>query len=157
MEPQLIAFVEHFGLNFEQYGSRRTSGRRFAVLLTTNVPQSLQNLADQPAVSKSPCSLTVRQALPSGLVEKVTKAEDRQDYYGVPDNARGRSTLIKLQILTRWRHVAEDGLKTVSHGSPAFQRLQSMLKFFEYLFEQFVDFAKEGVSQFTKMKEAAHD
>ncbi len=156
MEPELMQFVEHFGLDFEQYGSHRTFGRLFAILLVSHEPQSLQNLADQLTVSKATCSLTVRHALQAGLVEKVTKPGDRKDYYIVPDNVWIRSTLVKLQILTRWRHLAEEGLKALPHGTPGFYRMQSMLQFFEYLDRTFTELAKE-VSQFTGTTEAPHD
>ncbi|PSR27593.1 MAG: hypothetical protein C7B43_11590 [Sulfobacillus benefaciens] len=143
MNPQLVQFVEHFGLDFEQYGSHRTLGRLFAALLVSNEPQGLQELADQLHVSKGTCSLTVRQALQAGLVEKVTKPGDRKDYYAVPENVWIRSTLIQLQILTRWKTLAEEGLQTLPEDTPSFRRMQSMLQFFDYLEEKFADIARE--------------
>ncbi len=156
MEMQLVEFIEHFGLDFEQYGSHRTLGRLFAVLLVSHEPQSLQNIADQLAVSKATCSLTVRQALQAGLVEKVTKPGDRKDYYIVPDNIWIRSTLVKLQILTRWRHLAVEGLKALPPDTPGYHRMQDMLQFFDYLDRKFADIAIE-VSRFAEEKEAPYD
>ena len=156
MQTPLVSFIEHFGLDFEHYGSHRTLGRLFAVLLVSHEPQTLQNLADQLSVSKATCSLTVRQALQAGLVEKVTKPGDRKDYYIVPDNVWIRSTLVKLQILTRWRHLAVEGLKALPPDTPGFQRMQDMLQFFEYLDRKFTDIASE-VSQFAEAKGLSHD
>lgn len=143
MDPKLVNFVEHFGLDFEHFGAHRTLGRLFAVLLITGEPQSLQDLADHLSVSKATCSLTVRQALHGGLVEKVTRPGDRKDYYRVPDNVWIRSTLAQLQLMTRWRALAEEGLRALSPDDPGFRRLTSMLRFFSYLDEKFADIAAE--------------
>ncbi|MDA8192781.1 MAG: MarR family transcriptional regulator [Thermaerobacter sp.] len=158
MERELVRFIEHFGLDFEQYGSQRTLGRLFAALLVSEKPLSLQDLATQLSVSKATCSLTVRQAAQAGLVEKVTKPGERKDYYVVPQDVWIRSTVVQLQILTRWQHLAEEGLRVLPADSMSFQRLTDMLRFFRYLDRKLARIADElGEPGASPVKEGWHD
>lgn len=158
MDPYLERFIERFGLDFEQYGSHRTLGRLFAALLVSDEPLSLAGLATRLSVSKATASLTVRQALQAGLVEKVIRSGDRKDYYRIPDDVWIRSTLVQLQILTRWQHFAEEGLQGLPKESVSHRRLEHMLQFFQYLDRKFADITRElDYPNLTMPEDTRHD
>ena len=81
-----LAFIERMGLAAETDGLSRIAGRLFGALLLSDQPRSLDELAEQLAVSKASVSTEARRLLDRGVAERVGKAGDRRDYYSLtPD------------------------------------------------------------------------
>jgi DNA-binding transcriptional regulator GbsR (MarR family) len=74
-------FIERMGLASESDGLSRIAGRLFGVLLLADEPRSLDELAEQLAVSKASVSTEARRLLDRGVAERIGKPGDRRDYY----------------------------------------------------------------------------
>jgi DNA-binding transcriptional regulator GbsR (MarR family) len=74
-------FIERMGLTAESDGLSRIAGRLFAALILDSEPRSLDDLADQLAVSKASVSTEARRLVERGVAERVTRPGDRRDYY----------------------------------------------------------------------------
>ena len=80
MDPR-HAFVNKMGQATEIDGMSPIAGRLFATLLLSAEPRSLDELAEEIGVSKASISTDARRLLDRGIVERVTHAGDRRDYY----------------------------------------------------------------------------
>lgn len=74
-------FIERMGLIAEADGLPRIGGRLFGLLLISDQPRSLDDLADALGASKASISTDARRLLERGIVERVTRPADRRDYY----------------------------------------------------------------------------
>lgn len=89
-------FVETMGLRFQDQQMPRIAGRLFGLLLLEGGPFSFGELADRLQVSRGSISTNARLLENIGLVERVAKPGDRQDYYRiVPD---GFVSLFRKQL-----------------------------------------------------------
>ncbi|MBZ4397056.1 transcriptional regulator [Myxococcus sp. MISCRS1] len=79
-------FIESMGLYFERQGGTRIGGRIHALLMLTDEPLSLQQLARVLKVSAASVSTNIRASMAIGLVEPVSVPGDRQHYYVVNSN-----------------------------------------------------------------------
>lgn len=74
-------FVNKMGQAAEVDGMSPIAGRLFATLLLSPNPRSLDELAEEIGVSKASVSTDARRLLERGIVERITHAGDRRDYY----------------------------------------------------------------------------
>jgi DNA-binding transcriptional ArsR family regulator len=79
--PGAEAFVEAIGLYFEKAGMPRIGGRLLGLLLVSDGPRSLDDIATALRVSRASVSTNVRMLTATGLVELVSLPGDRRDYY----------------------------------------------------------------------------
>lgn len=75
------SFIERMGLAAENDGLSRIAGRLFGALLLDSEPRSLDDLAEQLAVSKASVSTEARRLVERGVAERIGKPGDRRDYY----------------------------------------------------------------------------
>jgi len=94
-------FIEMMGLRFQDQQMPRIAGRLFGLLLLEGGPFSFGELADRLQVSRGSISSNARLLDDIGLIERVAKPGDRQDYYRiVPD---GFVSLFRKQLAKlRW-------------------------------------------------------
>lgn len=94
-------FVETMGLRFQDQQMPRIAGRLFGLLLLEGGPFSFGELADRLQVSRGSISTNARLLDGIGLIERVARPGDRQDYYRiVPD---GFISLFRKQLgQLRW-------------------------------------------------------
>ncbi len=79
-------FIEIMGRHFEEEGTARIAGRLCGLLILTDEPASLDELADRLRVSKGSVSLNARLLENAGIAERVTRPGDRRDFYRIaPD------------------------------------------------------------------------
>jgi len=100
MEGSLQQFVERMGLICEKEGMARSAGRIFALLLTSDRPYSLDELADELQVSKASVSTNARMLESLGFIERVSSLGDRRDFYRVEHDPWERMLRVAQ---TRWR------------------------------------------------------
>lgn len=79
-EP-IVRFIEQMGLICETDNLPRIAGRVLGLLLVEDGPYSLRELAELLQVSRASVSTNARILTDIGLVERVAKPGDRQDYY----------------------------------------------------------------------------
>ena len=92
-------FIERMGLAAESDGLSRIAGRLFGALLLASEPRSLDDFAEQLAVSKASVSTEARRLVERGVAERIGKPGDRRDYYQL--TADFFAQIIRFR-LTRW-------------------------------------------------------
>lgn len=81
-DPEAVdAFVEHMGRVAQSDGLPRIAGRLFGFLIIHAGPCSLGDLAGHLAVSRASVSTNARLLEQLGVLERVSRPGDRQDYY----------------------------------------------------------------------------
>ena len=74
-------FVGRMGHAAETNGLSPIAGRLFALLLLSDAPRSLDDIAAGLEVSKASVSTEARRLVERGVVERTRRAGDRRDYY----------------------------------------------------------------------------
>jgi len=95
-------FIEDIAILLEADGLPPIAARLFALLLLSDLPQSLDDLADQLGVSKASVSTDARRLLERGIVDRVARAGDRRDYYELSPDFFAR--IIEARA-SRWRRM----------------------------------------------------
>lgn len=123
-------FLEEMGLMFENVGMPRMAGRVFGWLLISNPPlQSSGELVDVLQASKGSISTMTRLLIQIGLIERVSLAGDRRDYFQIKPNAWTQITQQQMVRVTAFRKLAERGLELITDSDVELQqRLQEMWK-----------------------------
>lgn len=75
------AFIERMGLSAEADGLPRIAGRMWGFFIIHGGPCSFAELAERLQVSRGSISTNARILRDLGILERVAKAGDRQDYY----------------------------------------------------------------------------
>lgn len=125
------SFIEKMGLLAQADGLPRIAGRILAVLVIYDDPHSFSNLAEKLAVSRGSISTNTRLLVNLGLIERLTKKGERQDYFVLRENPY---TSLMRGIESR-NQEAQNLLKTTKAGLPqelkgAQNRLSEMLDFY---------------------------
>lgn len=94
-------FIEQMGLIMGADGLPRIGGRIVALLLITDGDISLDHIATRLRVSKPSVSINARLLEEKGVIEKVSHAADRRDYYRIADDVFGRTMQQRLNRLQR--------------------------------------------------------
>ena len=74
-------FIGRMGHAAETNGLSPIAGRLFALLLLSDAPRSLDDIAAGLEVSKASVSTEARRLVERGVVERTRRAGDRRDYY----------------------------------------------------------------------------
>ena len=96
--------IEQFGVILQAEGYSRVAGRLFGLLLLSEHPRALGALADELAVTKASVSTNARLLEHLGIVERVGRAGDRQDYYIISPDILERTV---EQRLGRWQRLLD--------------------------------------------------
>ena len=100
MHAHTARFAERTGQLLEADGFPPIAGRIFGLLLLRDDPCSLDEVAHALRVSKASVSTNARLLAANGVIERVTRAGDRRDYYHVAPDLFSR---MMTQRLARWR------------------------------------------------------
>lgn len=84
--PATEAFIERMGLSTEADGLPRIAGRMWGFFLIHGGPCSFAELAKRLQVSRGSISTNARILRDLGIIERVARPGDRQDYYQLADN-----------------------------------------------------------------------
>ncbi len=103
------AFIERMGLSSESEGLPRIAGRMWGFFIIHGGPCSFGELAERLQVSRGSISTNARILRDLGIIERVARPGDRQDYYQLTENPyhrllegyveRMRGTLSSVQQL----------------------------------------------------------
>ena len=136
-------FVARLGQSSEQDGFTRIAGRLFGYLLLSEAPCSIFELSQALKVSKASVSTDARRLLDHGVLERVSRPEDRRDYYQIaPDFFR---RLVQYRI-NRWQDsnaAVTDAIQRL-HPSPIVaERLAYMDSVNKFALDHLRDFLRE--------------
>jgi DNA-binding transcriptional regulator GbsR (MarR family) len=95
-------FVGRMGHAAETNGLSPIAGRLFAMLLLSDAPQSLDEIAAALDVSKASVSTEARRLEERGVVERVRHAGDRRDYYELAPDFFARIVQTRVD---QWRQI----------------------------------------------------
>jgi DNA-binding transcriptional regulator GbsR (MarR family) len=112
-------FVEEVGLMFEMLGLPRMAGRLFGALLISDPPhQSNGELAEMLQASKGSISTMTRLLIQIGLIERISLAGDRRDYFQIKPHAWAQMTKQRMAQISAFRQLAERGLAMLAGEPP---------------------------------------
>jgi len=84
--PSVERFIEQLGNLAVGQGNSRTFGRIFALLMTADEPVSFSEIAERLELSRGGVSMNTRSLIELGLIDRVNRPGDRQDYFELPEN-----------------------------------------------------------------------
>jgi DNA-binding transcriptional regulator GbsR (MarR family) len=102
MDRAQHTFIDRMGQAAESDGMSPIAGRLFALLLLSDEPVSLDELASRLGVSKASVSTDARRLLERGIVERSSPAGDRRDYYELTPDFFAH--VIRSRV-ARWRRL----------------------------------------------------
>ena len=124
-------FVETMGVFFQTEGLPRTAGRIVGLLIFDGQPVSFSGLAEGLQVSRGSISTSSRLLLQAGLIQRVSKAGERQDYFQLAD--KPYEALVSTEI-ARMNHAQAEISKTLetlpSGNDKTCARLNDLKNFF---------------------------
>ncbi len=135
-------FIEEVGVVFEKTGLPRMAGRIFGWLLIAAPPhQSSDELAAILLASKGSISSMTRLLMSHGLVERISLAGERRDYYRLPPDACMNMIKRGLEYEIAAMHkVAHYGLQVLSRKNetaPISLRLKEIHDAYSFLGDEF--------------------
>ena len=126
-------FVEGMGLYFERQGVPRIGGKLFGLLMLSEGPLALDDLARLLKVSRASVSTNMRQFITAGVCEPASVPGDRRHYYGFREDAWERhltSSMASIQTVTA---LCRAGVDAVGQKKPRSRtRLRKTVEFFEF-------------------------
>jgi DNA-binding transcriptional regulator GbsR (MarR family) len=126
-------FIEKMGLMFEHAGSTRTHGRLMALLLVTDNPLSLDEMAAHLQTSKASLSTNARLAVQIGMAQRVSRPGDRKDYYEMTPGSFESMIAHRIQAIDVFIGLAREGLLAIdSDNHVARARLETMRDLYEF-------------------------
>lgn len=105
------AFIEKVGMALQAEGKSRIAGRLFGLLIFDGKPISFGDLAAELQVSRGSVSSNARFLEERGVIKRISKAGERQDYFQLADNPY--ATMIKgvAQRMQNAKNEINDTLK----------------------------------------------
>lgn len=136
-------FIERMGLIAEGDGLPRIAGRIMGLMIIDGGPLSFTELAEQLAVSRGSISTNTRFLEHLGVIERVARRGERQDYFQLATAPYVRLLQGSVDRAMKAHEVvaqARDQLSMTDEGTK--RRLDELGAFYEELGNSFRDLAK---------------
>jgi DNA-binding transcriptional regulator GbsR (MarR family) len=132
-------FAEDMGIALERAGYPRMAGRIIGILMiTTENEVSTEELARVLGASRGSLSTMTRMLVDQRLIERAGKPGDRRDYFRIRSGAWTAFLRTRLQEVTSFHLMVENGLHIVSSKEHApYTRLQQLHEFYEFFQKEF--------------------
>lgn len=136
MRDEEQEFVERIGRVAEADGLPRIAGRLMGFLLLREERYTLEELAEELAVSKASISTNGRLLEAAGMLERQTVPGDRRDYYALAEEPWERMAEVMQRRMRRFLEALREG----QEGLPADlevgrRRLRAWERFYEFLLD----------------------
>jgi DNA-binding transcriptional regulator GbsR (MarR family) len=131
-------FVENLGLLVEELtGLTRMAGRILGWLMTSEAPGvTMPDLTEALHTSKSAISISTRQLIQAGLIERKSVPGQRRDVYCLRPHAWRKLLLLEMEKYARFSELAEQAQAVLEDASVAGRdALQEMAGLNSYLAE----------------------
>jgi len=102
MDVSTTRFTDRMAEIFEQEGQPPIAGRILALLLVSEEPRSLDQLAGFLRVSKASVSTNARLLAHFGVITRARRPGDRRDFYAVVPDLFERTTVQRLEQWQRF-------------------------------------------------------
>jgi DNA-binding transcriptional regulator GbsR (MarR family) len=127
INPNLLRFIEKMGHYYEGMGIPKIGGRIMGLMLVQERPLSSEDIAKILKVSRGSVSTNIRMLLVSGLVEKVSVAGDRKEFYEFSKNAWEKAVSFKLANLDPLKEIVTEGISIVKKNKTQHKNLDDMI------------------------------
>lgn len=129
-------FVERLGLLIESEGHSRVGGQLLGILLLSDAPLSLDELALRLAVSKASVSINARQLEQKGVAVRVSFPGDRRDHYAIAPDLPSSTLRERVESLARFRRIVAEGKDEArSAGDDVCERFEHFSEAYDAMFE----------------------
>lgn len=128
----IVRFIEQMGVQAQGDGVPRIAGRIIGYFIVHGGPVSFAQLAQELQVSRASVSTNARTLSDYGMIEKVTRPGDRQDYYQLATSPYLRMIEAYLQRMKAMQGLLQQADETIPsnmHGTHS--RLAQMRHFYE--------------------------
>jgi DNA-binding transcriptional regulator GbsR (MarR family) len=133
-EADVATFVERFADLLVEAGMPRMPSRIFVRLLVTDAGRlSAAELAESLQISPAAVSGGIRYLAQVDLVKRERPPGSRRDVYRVGHDAWHEALTQRDQMLLRWADSLRGGVEVLGGNSPAGERVQESLEFFEFI------------------------
>jgi DNA-binding transcriptional regulator GbsR (MarR family) len=133
-EAAVAEFVERFADRLVEAGMPRMPSRVFVRLLVTDDGRlSAGELAELLQISPAAVSGAIRYLAQVDLVVRERPPGSRRDYYRVYDDTWHEALTQRDAMMLRWVASMRGGLESLGPDTPAGQRVQESLEFFEFV------------------------
>ena len=123
MTDGTLEFAEKAGLFFEDDGYPRIAGRIFGLLLMSEGPRSLNDIAARLRVSKASVSTDARLLERWDIVERVSRPGDRKVYYRIVPDLPYRIMEHRVERVRRMGRLMREARAAVPRGGVLKARL----------------------------------
>ncbi len=127
-----VRFIEQMGIHAQGDGAPRIAGRIMGYFIVHGGPVSFAQLAQELQVSRASISTNARTLSDLGMIEKVSRPGDRQDYYQLADTPYLRMIegyLLRMRAMQDLLQKADESIPNHMHATHG--RLAQMRHFFE--------------------------
>lgn len=113
MDAATTRFTDRVADIFEQEGQPPIAGRILALLLVSETPRSLDQLAGALRVSKASASTNARLLAQFGVITRARRPGDRRDFYAVVPDLFERTTAQRLEQWQRFTAAVGEARRSV--------------------------------------------
>jgi len=99
--------IADFAEAYSSFGLNPLMGRIVALLIISNEPQSLDDIAESLEMSKGPISQICRRLKDRNLIEKVWVPGDRKDYYKATADIFGKAYENQMEKMSKNIEIAQ--------------------------------------------------
>jgi DNA-binding transcriptional regulator GbsR (MarR family) len=130
-------FIEKFCIIAEQDGFPRIAGRIMGFLLLHEGPYTLDELAEEVRISKTSASTNARLLEQHGIIERVTRAGDRRDFYRLSEDHWEKMFDVVMKRMKRFHDVLDHTIESLPAGEEyGRRRLVEAQRFHAFLLDQ---------------------
>jgi DNA-binding transcriptional regulator GbsR (MarR family) len=134
LEPHLRRVVDDFGQLFARYGLPLTFGRVFGLLLISDDPLSLDDIAASLGVSKSSTSVTARELERLGIARRFAIPGSRRIVYEMGDDLE---PIFESQLTrVRQQQAVLDRTEPLLNTGRALERLHRMQELHQFALQE---------------------
>ena len=123
-------FIEQMGMALQHDGMSRTAARILAMLILSEEPAGLDEIADHLQVSKSGVSTNTRDLERMGVIRRSTRPGDRQYYFSVANGAVNRLVENHIARLSQAAEAVQIALNTTPKRAKVSRERLSGLSYF---------------------------
>ena len=128
----IVRFIEQMGVQAQGDGVPRIAGRIIGYFIVHGGPVSFAQLAQELQVSRASVSTNARTLSDFGMIEKVTRPGDRQDYYQLATSPYLRMIEAYLQRMKSMQGLLQQADEAIpSNMRGTHSRLAQMRHFYE--------------------------
>lgn len=125
-------FIARMGVVAANDGMPRMSGQVFAILVFEGEEIAFGDLARRLSVSRATISTSIRLLEERGLIRRINRAGDRQDYFQLADDAYAAMIKFALAGTERAKAEIDDTIEKLPEGAEdVCHRLKAFASFYD--------------------------